>query len=121
VLVEVRDLPFGSDSHRVATLAQLEGALPHRLVLGPPRAQSPRSEGFFPRSPRGGELREAKGDLSRGSSGPSGASLTVCSRDPASTQVAARLGTGEGAPTRRVSVTAVPRRAEKVTVDGETR
>jgi hypothetical protein len=35
VLVEVRDLPFGSDSCRVASLAQLEEDLPRRLALGP--------------------------------------------------------------------------------------
>lgn len=34
VLVSVRDLPFGSDSHRVASLAQLEAELPRRLELG---------------------------------------------------------------------------------------
>jgi hypothetical protein len=35
VLVETRDLPFGSDSHRVTSLAQLEAELPRRLALGP--------------------------------------------------------------------------------------
>lgn len=35
VLVDVRDLPFGSDSHRIASLAQLEAELPGRLALGP--------------------------------------------------------------------------------------
>ena len=34
VLVEVRDLPFGSDAHRVASLAQLETELPRRLERG---------------------------------------------------------------------------------------
>jgi uncharacterized protein DUF6815 len=34
VLVEVRDLPFGSDSHLVASLAQLKVELPRRLALG---------------------------------------------------------------------------------------
>jgi len=34
VLVEVRDLPFGSDSHVVASLAELQAKLPHRLELG---------------------------------------------------------------------------------------
>jgi hypothetical protein len=34
VLVEVRDLPFGSDSHRVASLAQLQAEVPRRLALG---------------------------------------------------------------------------------------
>jgi hypothetical protein len=33
VLVDVRDLPFGSDSHRVASLAELEAELPGRLAL----------------------------------------------------------------------------------------
>jgi hypothetical protein len=35
VLVETRDLPFGSDVHRVDTLAQLEMELPARLLGGP--------------------------------------------------------------------------------------
>ena len=35
VLVDVRDLPFGSDSHRVASLAQLQAELPRRLEGGP--------------------------------------------------------------------------------------
>jgi hypothetical protein len=35
VLVDVRDLPFGTDSHRVESLAQLEAELPLRLALGP--------------------------------------------------------------------------------------
>lgn len=35
VLLEVRDLPFGSDTHRVASLAQLEAELPRRLKEGP--------------------------------------------------------------------------------------
>jgi hypothetical protein len=34
VLVEVRDLPFGSDSHRVASLEDLEAELPRRLAQG---------------------------------------------------------------------------------------
>jgi hypothetical protein len=34
VLVEVRDLPFGSDSHRITSLAQLQAELPRRLALG---------------------------------------------------------------------------------------
>ncbi len=34
VLVETRDLPFGSDVHRVDSLAQLETELPQRLRLG---------------------------------------------------------------------------------------
>ncbi len=34
VLVQVRDLPFGSDSHSVASLAQLQAELPTRLGLG---------------------------------------------------------------------------------------
>ena len=34
VLVEVRDLPFGSDSHRVASLGHLQAELPARLALG---------------------------------------------------------------------------------------
>jgi hypothetical protein len=34
VLVELRDLPFGSDSHLVASLAQLQAELPRRLELG---------------------------------------------------------------------------------------
>lgn len=34
VLVEVRDLPFGSDSHRVASLTELQAELPGRLALG---------------------------------------------------------------------------------------
>jgi hypothetical protein len=35
VLVETRDLPFGSDVHRVDSLAQLEAELPRRLLAGP--------------------------------------------------------------------------------------
>jgi hypothetical protein len=35
VLLEVRDLPFGSDAHRVTSLAQLEAELPGRLERGP--------------------------------------------------------------------------------------
>ena len=35
VLVDVRDLPFGSDAHRVTSLAQLEAELPGRLAKGP--------------------------------------------------------------------------------------
>jgi hypothetical protein len=35
VLVETRDLPFGSDVHRVDSLAALEAALPTRLKGGP--------------------------------------------------------------------------------------
>jgi hypothetical protein len=35
VLVAVRELPFGSDAHRVDTLAQLEAELPRRLAQGP--------------------------------------------------------------------------------------
>lgn len=35
VLVQVRDLPFGSDSHRVESLPQLEAELPQRLESGP--------------------------------------------------------------------------------------
>jgi hypothetical protein len=35
VLVEVRDLPFGSDSHTVASLAQLQADVPRRLASGP--------------------------------------------------------------------------------------
>ncbi len=34
VLVETRDLPFGSDVHRVASLAELEAGLPLRLARG---------------------------------------------------------------------------------------
>jgi len=34
VLVDVRELPFGSDSYRVASLQQLEAELPGRLVTG---------------------------------------------------------------------------------------
>ena len=34
VLVETRDLPFGSDVHRVDSLAQLEAQLPQRLTRG---------------------------------------------------------------------------------------
>lgn len=34
VLADVRDLPFGSDSYRVASLAQLEAELPSRLQVG---------------------------------------------------------------------------------------
>lgn len=34
VLFETRDLPFGSDVHRVDSLAQLESELPHRLQQG---------------------------------------------------------------------------------------
>ena len=34
VLVETRDLPFGSDVHRIDSLAQLESELPHRLGRG---------------------------------------------------------------------------------------
>ena len=34
VLAEVRDLPFGSDSHRVMSLEQLRGEVRHRLELG---------------------------------------------------------------------------------------
>jgi hypothetical protein len=34
VLVETRDLPFGSDARRVDSLAQLEAELPHRLAGG---------------------------------------------------------------------------------------
>lgn len=37
VLVAVRDLPFGSDTHRLASLSQLEAELPG------PRARRPRS------------------------------------------------------------------------------
>lgn len=37
VLVEVRDLPFGSDSRHVASLAQLQAELPGRLALGEAR------------------------------------------------------------------------------------
>jgi hypothetical protein len=35
VLVDVRDLPFGSDARRVDSLAQLAEELPHRLLAGP--------------------------------------------------------------------------------------
>lgn len=35
VLVETRDLPFGSDAHRVDSLEQLAAELPARLELGP--------------------------------------------------------------------------------------
>ncbi|HKU39172.1 MAG TPA: Cj0069 family protein, partial [Polyangiales bacterium] len=35
VLVDVRDLPFGSDSHRVESVRQLEAELPERLARGP--------------------------------------------------------------------------------------
>lgn len=35
VLVETRDLPFGSDVHRIASLAQLAAELPQRLRHGP--------------------------------------------------------------------------------------
>lgn len=35
VLVEVRDLPFGSDAHQVASVAQLAAELPPRLARGP--------------------------------------------------------------------------------------
>jgi hypothetical protein len=35
VLVDVRDLPFGTDSHRVESLAQLAAELPQRLAQGP--------------------------------------------------------------------------------------
>jgi hypothetical protein len=35
VLVEVGDLPFGSESHRVESLQQLEAELPNRLAKGP--------------------------------------------------------------------------------------
>ena len=35
VLVETRDLPFGSDVQRIANLAQLAAELPARLALGP--------------------------------------------------------------------------------------
>ena len=35
VLVETRDLPFGSDTHRVDSLDQLAAELPARLKLGP--------------------------------------------------------------------------------------
>ena len=35
VLVDVRDLPFGSDAHRVDSLAQLAAELPARLAAGP--------------------------------------------------------------------------------------
>lgn len=35
VLVDVRDLPFGSDSHRIVSLTQLEAELPRRLAAGP--------------------------------------------------------------------------------------
>jgi hypothetical protein len=35
VLVEVRDLPFGSDAQRVDSVAQLEADLPRRLAQGP--------------------------------------------------------------------------------------
>ncbi|HMM86741.1 Cj0069 family protein [Azohydromonas sp.] len=35
VLVDTRDLPFGSDVHRVASLAQLAAELPARLAQGP--------------------------------------------------------------------------------------
>ena len=35
VLVDVRDLPFGSDCHRVDSLSQLEAELPQRLEAGP--------------------------------------------------------------------------------------
>ncbi len=35
VLVEVHDLPFGADTHRVDSLAQLEAELPRRLAEGP--------------------------------------------------------------------------------------
>ena len=35
VLYETRDLPFGSDVHRIDSLAQLERELPQRLQLGP--------------------------------------------------------------------------------------
>lgn len=34
VLVDVHDLPFGSDSHRVATLDQLQAEVPQRLAHG---------------------------------------------------------------------------------------
>jgi hypothetical protein len=35
VLVEVRDLPFGSDTHRVDSIAHLKAELPQRLARGP--------------------------------------------------------------------------------------
>ncbi len=35
VLVDVRDLPFGCDTYRVASLAQLQAELPARLAQGP--------------------------------------------------------------------------------------
>lgn len=35
VLVQVRDLPFGSDAHRVDSIAALEMDLPRRLATGP--------------------------------------------------------------------------------------
>lgn len=35
VLVEVRDLPFGCDAHRVDSIAQLDADLPRRLAGGP--------------------------------------------------------------------------------------
>jgi hypothetical protein len=35
VLVDVRELPFGSDSHRFESLAQLEAELPRHLAEGP--------------------------------------------------------------------------------------
>ncbi|MEY4580231.1 MAG: hypothetical protein RL701_4934 [Pseudomonadota bacterium] len=35
VLVEVRDLPFGSDSYRIETMSQLQAELPQRLANGP--------------------------------------------------------------------------------------
>jgi hypothetical protein len=35
VLLETRDLPFGSDVHRIDSLAQLEAELPARLAIGP--------------------------------------------------------------------------------------
>lgn len=35
VLVEVRDLPFGSDAQRVGSIGQLAAELPARLALGP--------------------------------------------------------------------------------------
>jgi hypothetical protein len=34
VLVDVRDMPFGTDSHRVDSLAQLQAEVPGRLALG---------------------------------------------------------------------------------------
>ncbi|MEO6625242.1 MAG: Cj0069 family protein [Burkholderiaceae bacterium] len=35
VLLSVSDLPFGSDVHRIADLAQLQAELPRRLAVGP--------------------------------------------------------------------------------------